>query len=262
MSAVATATVNSEATPYSIFANHNCPDSSPPSLEAKGSDVTVVGAVHSNCDSWITGSETLYNGPVTYVNDMGIYGANNVCDGYNPCEEGTNQILTQPMPINYTFADVPCDYTNVGLMMDNPDYWDDWPFKTQVKPGVYCNETGKIDLGPGNNVVGTVTLVGHQVAITGQNFNLLPYWNDILIFATGDDSTATTGKFAASAKGDSGDWLGIIYAPNGEAAIEGNGGLSIISSVIADEVLLKGNDFILTGLIGDALSSQIVALIE
>ena len=50
--------------------------------------------------------------------------------------------------------------------------------------------------------------------------------------------------------------------PNGEAAIEGNGGLSIVSSVIPDEVILKGNDFILEGMIGDAVSNQIVALIE
>ena len=85
----------------------------------------------------------------------------------------------------------------------------------------------------------------------------------MLVFATGDDSTATTGKSAVAASGNGGTWLGIIYAPNGEAAIEGNGGLSIVSSVIADEVLLKGNDFILEGMIGDAVASpRQIALIE
>ena len=191
---------------------------------------------------------------MTYVGNKDISGSDNICNG-TPCDTDAAQVGTLPMPINYAFDDAPCTYTDVTDMTSNPAYWQDPVEQTTLNPGVYCNETGKIVLAK-SDVEGTVTLVGHEVNLAGGVFNLTPYWNDILIFATSD------GPSAIDASGSGGSWTGIMYAPNGEAKIAGSGGLSIVSSIIADTVILSGSDFSLQAIIGVAASSAQIALIE
>ncbi len=234
--AVATATAVREPTLYSLFANHYCPDSDP-ILDLPGSISTVTGAVHSNCNLKLSGSNNTFDGPMTYVGDNPISGSGNICNG-GPCNPG--QTGTVPMPINYTFDDVPCTYTNVTDLTSNSAYWEDPVTMTSLKPGVYCNATGKITLGSGD-VEGTVTFVGHEVSLSGSGYNLTPYWNGILLFGTGDSQSAI------DASGSNGSWGGAMYAPNGQAKIAGSSGLAIGGSVIADTIVLSGSDVSIVG---------------
>ena len=219
--------------PYAIFANHDCPDASP-AVQGPGSVNIFTGGVHSNCDLMLNGSSNTLTGPVTYVGDVTVPGSGNVCNG-SPCELVAVQVSPVSMPINYTFADVPCDYTGVEDLRARPQYWRDSGL-TRLKDGVYCNETGKLTLS-GGGVEGNVTLVAAEIDLSGSDYTLTPYWNDILLFATSNEPSAVV------ASGSEGSWTGIIYAPNGQAQVAGSAGLSLVSSIIADTVVLSGSNF-------------------
>ncbi|MBM3926808.1 MAG: hypothetical protein FJ320_12725 [SAR202 cluster bacterium] len=125
---------------------------------------------------------------------------------------------------------------------------------TKLKPGVYCNAGGKITLGTGN-VEGMITLVGAEVSLSGSDYNLTPYWNGVLAFATSGSPSAI------DASGSNGSWTGIMYAPIGKVKIAGSSGLSIASSIIGDTVVLSGSNFSLQAAAGELPLTQI-ALIE
>ena len=236
---------------YSLFANPSCPDSDP-NLEIGGSVSTFGGAVHSNCNLKLNGSSNTFDGSMTYFGNEDVTGADNICIG-SPCDPYQARIV--PMPLNYTFADVPCDYTNVEDMTTNLAYWVDPLTMTRLKPGVYCNATGKVTLGNGG-VEGMVTLVGYEVVLSGANYNLTPYWNGILVFATSDS------KSAILASGSGGSWGGAMYAPNGQVNISGSSGLAIGGSVIADTIVVAGSDISVQGnIIGEAAIARL-ALVE
>ena len=152
------------------------------------------------------------------------------------------------MPINYTFDDVrdDCTYTNVTDLASEPSYWMDFSTKQRLKPGVYCNESGKIVLS-GFAVEGNITLVGNEVSLSGSNFNLTPYWSGILLWATGDSGSAI------DASGSGGSWGGAMYAPNGKAKISGSSGIAVGGTIVADEVVISGSDITIVGnIIGEA----------
>ena len=226
--------------PYAIFANHDCPDASP-AVQGPGSVNIITGGVHSNCDLMLNGSSNTVTGPVTFVGDVTVPGSGNVCNG-SPCELVAVQVSPVSMPINYTFADVPCDYTGVEDLRARPQYWRDSGL-TRLKDGVYCNETGKLTLS-GGGVEGNVTLVAAEIDLSGSDYTLTPYWNDILLFATSNEPSAVV------ASGSEGSWTGIIYAPNGEAQVAGSAGLSLVSSIIADTVVLSGSNFSIKAIMG------------
>ena len=238
ISAVAGATAVGGNGTYSIFANHSCPNTDP-NLDFPGSNITVTGAMHSNCNLSMGGSDNVFDGNATYV------GENPISGGGNTCNEGIcNPVQTGPlpMPINYTFDDVrsDCTYTNVTDLASGPQYWVDFSIKESLNPGVYCNEFGKIVLS-GVNVSGNITLAADEVNVSGSSFNLTGYWNDMLVMAFSDSGSAI------DASGSGGSWDGAMYAPNGQAKIAGSDGLSVGGTIIADQVVLSGSDITIVG---------------
>lgn len=242
--ASASATAVGKPGVYSIFSNHSCPDSAP-NLDFSGSNMIVTGSVHSSCNWTLSGSSNSLDGYNTYVGDNPIPDSGNICNGglCNPTQVGT-----LPMPINYTFDDVrdDCTYTNVTDLASEPPYWMDFSTKQRLKPGVYCNESGKIVLS-GFAVEGNITLVGNEVSLSGSNFDLTPYWSGILLWATGDSGSAI------DASGSGGSWGGAMYAPNGKAKISGSSGIAVGGTIVADEVVISGSDITIVGnIIGEA----------
>ena len=252
VSAVSTASAAYEPALYSIFANHPCPDSDP-NLVFSGSDDTVTGAMHSNCNLEFGGNNDSFDGFVTYVGNFSPSDPSNTCNG-GPCYPiGAGNV---PMPINYTYDDVraDCTETMVGdVAMESVEaYWQDWPTKTLLEPGVYCNEFGKITLS-GVNVTGNVTFAANEVSISGSDFNLTALWSHpddlipILVMGFCDCDQAI------DASGSGGTWDGTMYAPNGQAKISGGSGLAIGGTIIADEIVISGSDITIVGnVVGEA----------
>ena len=226
---------------YSLFANSaNC--SSPPSVQVSGSVSFLTGAVHSNSDITINGSNTTFDGPVTYSNqpgcDLDISGSGNT---FTPAPATA---ANRSLPLTYSYSAFPCTmtFTEDTALASVPAAWVGGdPSSGQMVPGVYCS-TGKLVLG-GSDVTGNVTLVAQgAVNLAGSNFNLTPYWNDVLAFS--DDS----GPSALDMSGSGGNWEGIFLAPNGHAKVQGSSNLSIVGSIMADTIHVSGSDFSLTAI--------------
>ncbi len=247
VSAAAAATSIWEPALYSIFANRSCPDTDP-NLVFSGSDDTVTGAMHSNCNLEFGGNNDNFDGFVTYVGNFSPSDPSNTCNG-GPCYPiGAS---TVPMPINYTYDDVraDCTETMVGdVAMESVEaYWQDWPTKTLLEPGVYCNEFGKITLS-GVNVTGNVTFAANEVSISGSDFSLTGLWTHpddlipMLVMGFCDCDQAI------DASGSGGTWDGTMYAPNGQAKISGGSG-----TIVADEIVVSGSSITIVGnIMGEA----------
>ncbi len=201
-----------------------------------GSSSVFTGAVHSNSDLQVSGSNNTFNGAATYSCDVLVGGQNNTFTS-SPAKA---QIVS--LAQNYTYSDFPCTYTftkGVNLQSHNEVWVGNNPTSKQLKDGVYCS-TQDIQLG-GQKITGNVTLVAAgEVKISGSDFNLTPYYEDILAF-----SAASSGS-AIDMSGSGGSWTGLIYAPDGAVKLQGSNNLSVSGSVVADRVIISGSNFSIT----------------
>ncbi|MBM3925825.1 MAG: hypothetical protein FJ320_07545, partial [SAR202 cluster bacterium] len=111
VSAAGAAGIITQSTYYAIFANRACVNIIP-SLDFPGSNATVIGGMHSNCNLKVGGSNNTFAGLMTYAHALEVSGSNNHCNG-SPCISDADSTPVIPMPINYTYDDVPCTYTGV-----------------------------------------------------------------------------------------------------------------------------------------------------
>lgn len=123
----------------------------------------------------------------------------------------------------------------------------------QLNPGVYCAPSGTINLS--SQATGNVTFVASgDVTISAPSSALTPFYQSVLAFTT------ASGNNAINLSASSGTWSGLLYAPNGQAAVSGSSN-SYAGSIWADTVALSGSNWNLTGAAGLAGSSK-VALVE
>ncbi|MDA1061327.1 MAG: hypothetical protein O2895_00175 [Chloroflexi bacterium] len=216
---------------YALFAsNSSC--GSPSSLDINGSTNGVVGAVHSNSDMHVSGSNNDFQGEVTYSCGFSDGG------GSNTFSTPPALVPSRPPPIEYAYSDFPCDYvytmpTNLGSV--NEVWVGDDPCSNQLKTAVICS-TSHLTLS-GSDVTGTVTLVaGGNLNVSGSDFILLPYWNDVLLFSS------SSSPQAIDISGSGGVWRGFINAPVGRVKIAGSGNLSLQSSVVAADIQMSGSN--------------------
>ena len=247
--ATGTAATVSFQTLYSFISLKNCPDTNP-NMDFPGSNNAITGSVHSNCNFSLGGSDNVFDGIVTAVGDATIGGGGNTCIESSCATQG----VVIPSPINYTFADVPCDYMGVEDLRSDPSYWEDAAL-TKLKDGVYCNETGKLTLS-GGGVEGNVTFVAYEIDLSGADYVLTPYWNDILLFGLSDSPAAI------QASGSGGSWDGSMYAPIGQVKISGSSGLFVGGTVIANEIVMSGSGVTVHGNIQGESAIHRIALIQ
>ena len=217
---------------YAIFVgNNDCIISD--ALEFSGSDAAVVGAVHSNAVVKINGSNSTFNGPVTHTCSLDVSGSGNTFD------PSPAAVPYQSFPMNHDYSDFPCDMeftSDTDLDSVGAAWVGGNSSSGQLLPGVYCS-TAKLTLS-GQNVTGNVTLAAQGgLNISGSDFNLTPYWEEILLFS--EDSSSS----AIDMSGSGGNWEGIIMALNGLVKVQGSNNLSISGSIIADLVHVSGQDF-------------------
>jgi hypothetical protein len=233
---------------HAIFAGRsNCGGIDPEkTLDWSGSNIEVVGQVHSNEGTLVGGSNNSVTGSTTYVctDKFKNEGSGNT---YTPAVQ---KVATQPLPVTYTTADFPCTYPTAGPrsgtwdLSVNGEWWVGGNASLKLlKPGVYCatGPGGIIKLGYSGITGSNVTFVAtEQVEISGSNFVLTPHTKGVLIYSQGTSDTAV--KISASG----GAWAGMIYAPRGTAEVSGSANMTLAGSIVADRVKLNGSNFTIT----------------
>ena len=126
-----------------------------------------------------------------------------------------------------------------------------------LKTGVYCQpDPDRVISSPRQGAIGEVTLVSMgTIDINGSDFQLTANWNDILIFAWDDSSSAM------NISGSGGSWTGLMVAPRGRLNFSGSGNLSVIGGLLAGQVDASGSEWDLTSL-DEAAGVPVVRLVE
>lgn len=220
------------ALPYALFAtNTACPGND--TLEVAGSGSNITGEVFSNGLLKIPGSNNIFNGPVRYACNIQNSGSGNTFSS------APQKVSTEASPFSYLFQDFPCTVTftqDTDLKSVNSVWKNNNPSSKELKDGVYCS-TKKLTLSE-SGVKGNVTLVAlGTISVSGGNFNLKAYWQDILLYTYSTDSSAMD----ISASG--GTWTGLLLAPRGKAKMQGSSSFTITGAVIADRVYISGSNF-------------------
>jgi hypothetical protein len=243
--------------PYAVFAGSTtCTDP----VNWSGNLNTVIGGIHSNNNYEQPGNNNTVIGQVTYEGNNTQMGSNNTFNGNPPSSSNPQDNDTvEPWPATYNFI----DYTpgNVKAVKAAGAYHSSGEELTlnkmqtlgwitcssgtcTIEEGLYYTPK-KIDL-QANYLIGTVTLVsGDTVTLAGNDHDLWPYMDGLLIFSNKGDPGCNTE--AVRLNGNNHDWGGIIYAPNGMIRLDGNMSGSVISGCLvgytarldANEVLIR-----------------------
>lgn len=236
---------------YAIFAGaESCSDKN---LVFNGSINGVVGAVHSNDDIDISGSDNDFNNAVTYVGSGDVGGSNNDFPGSDPSKTGV-----EPWPVEFDIDDFKPGGSSAAAAEATGNYFDfgnsditSDDIGNPIPPGIYYTNDGDVDLSDSDLTVqggGGVTFVSNNgmIKLSGSDQVLAPYVDDLLAFSnrgTGCDLAA----FDMS--GSNHDWKGIVYAPRGLVKMAGSSNTSLTGSIVAYTVEMSGSDI---SLIADA----------
>ena len=152
---------------------------------------------------------------------------------------GPSQAGTRPSPLNYTYSSFPCTYTYTEdtNLQARPEAWLDGDSSTkQLNPGVYCS-TQDLQLS-GQGISGNVTLVAaDELKISGSDFNLSGYYNDVLAFSSATDHGGI------DISGGGGSFTGYINALNVRIKVQGSANFSVSGSIVGDKVTISGSNF-------------------
>ncbi len=86
-----------------------------------------------------------------------------------------------------------------------------------------------------------MTLVaGDELKISGSDFHISSFVNDVLAYSSGNHSSAI------DMSGSGGSWLGFVHSPFGRTKIQGSDNLTISGSVVSSEVTVSGSNFKIT----------------
>jgi thermitase len=202
-------------------------------IEFSGSDVVVVGAVRSNADIHIGGSENRITGAVEYVRRFEDAGDENSYPAPARVPSG------QP-PLSYAVADYAPGgaaavaaqqagrYTviNGDLDVSEPTLLD----------GLYYVK-GKAKLAA-SKLTGTFTIVAEDIIeVSGSLQQLSPYANGLLLFSNKSEPGGSIVKLA----GSNSTLNGVIYAPRGTVEISGSNS-ALRGAVLSDALKLSGSN--------------------
>ena len=223
-----------------------------------GSNVSVIGGVHSNNDVKVGGSNNYVEGTLSYVSTVDPPNNPNKIT-YNP-PPPANPVQTSPQdyPVSFAIDDYApggaeaiaaqsayhycaCNKMDIGWLKDNNLY--DEGTKT-LQDGLYYT-TGEVDLSASDIFGNAVTFVARdEISLSGSTHNLGPYV-DRLLFFTDKKYTQAGGKQCNNAvvkiSGSVHDWSGIIYAPNGLIEMSGSSNTTLAGTLIGFTVKLSGS---------------------
>jgi Flp pilus assembly protein TadG len=213
----------------SIYAyNTSCPTTI--GVNWNGNVVEVDGSAHANGDMRFIGETIDINGHASYDCSGGVSG-NTVTTDRGPYDRGF-----EDWPVYFERSDFTCTYNfngNVNLAQ-TPQY----NAGTRVlQPGVYC-ATGNLEIS--ESASGNVTLVANgKIDLKGNSYDLDAYATvdgyDVLLWA------GSTANDAIRFAGNSGDFSGIVFAPNGGIDISGNSYSFSNGGIFADRIKVQHN---------------------
>lgn len=244
------------------------------------SNIEVTGDVHSNAAITMNGSDNQIDGSLTYKVGSPRY----PIDQQESCEPDVHMNGVNPdiAPEPASWQDWPVLQQDWPALHQDWPAWDqDWPVPSdasvffdectypvpawtggdlsndgdwwvggtsedkQLKPGIICYEgSGWLRLNE-SGISGNVTFIAKHIDISGSNNQFTAFHDDVLFFATAE-------AYPTMKLGGSGNWQGLIFAPNkGQVAISGSPGLSIQGSIIAWAVKLNGNGWEISGNVGE-----------
>jgi Flp pilus assembly protein TadG len=254
---------------YAIFAdrrNNNCNPQSV--LRVLGSGNSVNGQVHSNGDLYIDAPNSSFTGGTTYT---GCFNSPPSSTTFNP---PPRQDSARQAPIGYNYQDFACTRTFSGPntnLESEPTLWVNNNVNTnQLKNNVICSD-GNITLGR-DNVSGIVTIVSDngRVTLTGNNFDLTPAWDNVLIFSarSSGGGVGCGSNPAIQMEVRNSVFRGYIHAPDGNVEFELQScvqasGNQIFGSIVAGRVRINGSNNTLdaTGT-GQTLTEPLIFLEE
>ncbi len=184
---------------YAIFATSNAPNA----IEIEGSGWRIQGDVLSESDITIAeGSDNEVNGDVSENADTSVISS--PIDYTDPSQLG---------PPTFEFSGNNVNLNNEETDDNGKEIWVDWPNNTQLQPGIYYLDNGKIILSgsPDHLTTGNVTLIAEEIEITGDDLILSPYSVGILAYATKNNIDISS---------DNSIFFGALYAPEGNVVIE------------------------------------------
>jgi hypothetical protein len=255
---------------YAIFANDECNGLDNLNLSGSGQPndpIQVNGQVHSNCEIEISGSEYVFDGVVSCVDEMeGAWDEPDIefLQGEPDCPHPPQPLpIPDPQTWNAVFSGgafnpAVCDVINLSSKLVIDDAGD---IPNDPVNGVVMCALNEIDVTSGvDNITRKVTFISQNgpVKIQGNRLTLTPAWVtsegiQVLLFSrgTGAGSGDTSGDtIYVSGQGHS--WTGTMYAPRGKLSYsgsDGSGSHSLFhSSIVADRVSMSGGNWVLNGL--------------
>jgi hypothetical protein len=228
---------------FAIFAGGTtCDDTGKWLVEIAGSTNTITGAVHSNVNLKVGGSDNVFDGSVTYVT-IEDHHVSSQFPPDNPDQTGNQgwPALTQVFTLDR--------YRTMAQASSTDDLF---YFTTEVKSedidadGLYYS-TEKIDIGDGHQDW-DVTLVSEKGIIIGGSDNRYdPYIDNLLAFS-GMDAAAGQSDLkkrcdepGVKVSGDNNDWSGFLYAPESQIDMSGSNTSTLIGSMIGWSVKVSGS---------------------
>jgi hypothetical protein len=237
----AVAMVRDGDTPWAVFAY----DSACGGLVLKSNlnNLTVEGAMRSNGALEVNGENifaeyTSSGGPSTCA---AVVNGKNIDLGGGSSQPVMDSRLL-PWPRYFTTSEFTCTYTR-----------DKFTFNTTgqtIPTGTYC---GNVFEANGNDIKGTITVLANEIKINGNNHSYKPHQKDVLFFATGTKEMVVNGESA--------EWEGVLFHPNGRIKINGENGSSLRGLIEGLEVEVNGNGFHVHGT-GPATGGRLIALVE
>jgi Flp pilus assembly protein TadG len=198
VTATATAKVLGTFTPTAIFAASTSCSGYGATFESN--NAVVQGGVVSNGHVDFQGNNNTI-GPITYGGPNGCSATNTTGNG-NSFTSLTRDPSNHTWPLDYSTSFPACTYSGSSFSWSTTG--------VTIPSGVYC-ATGNISI-TGNSVTGNVTFRAASFTLSGNNANLTPYYNNLLIYQTGSSTLNITGNNLNG---------GHIFAPTATVIISG-----------------------------------------
>lgn len=252
---------------YAIFATANgCTSSGDDTIKFAGSNLRIDGATHSNGVLYVSGSNSVFDGRVTYTfPPASVSGSNNTfSDPPDPTRvtSKTNPFAGVVSPGQYqsggaVWARTDPDGDGVRQFLHNAGSAKiDMPYMTArpgynaatktFAPGLYVT-TGSIELGSLQGHNGQVTLVslgGDKIQFSSSDLTALSAWdpvNKLLAYAT---EAAPCKSEGIDISGSNSEFNGYLYAPDALVKISGSGNsstpLRVNGAIVGETVFIEG----------------------
>lgn len=236
-----------------------CQNSPGREVQVSGSNVSIIGGIHSNGDVWSSGGgQGLYiTGTVTYVVDTNVDTQQNTV--LFPTTNNPVQVSYRNYPLDLEYADfLPGGPAYEAVMDDDPanyHYYDQglvtqsvldqqgWLTGNIMDKGVYVAPAGfKFNVGGSGLIGDDVTLIAQHGTIDFSGTGTFrPYFGGLLMMTEAfGDPCANTKAIQISAVNL--NWGGIIYAPQGGVGLSVSGGGTFFGSIVSGRIDLSGSN--------------------